>query len=156
MEEAEHLVAIARHGSTARPNPRANGKAREAAKALNSAAKQAAQFGARNAAAGAFNAAKTLAKATGGGADAMALAELGRIKAKDVKLRALAAAKAHPPSHKQLSPSGGGSKSHSLFTLKGHDDDEGSYACFMSAPHVVLDEEDNEEEDAPACGGGGP
>ena len=56
MEEAE--AAIARGGSTARPNPRAEGKAREAAKQLNSMAKKAARSGARNAAATAFNAAK--------------------------------------------------------------------------------------------------
>ena len=156
MEEADHVAAIVRSGSFARPNPRAEGKARDAAKALNRSAKKAAQSGARNAAAAAFNAAKTLVKATGGGADAMALAEHGRKKAKDVKLRAMVAAKAHPPSHKLLSPSGGGgAKSNSFFKLTGHSGDETSYTCFVSASHTTLDESDDESsyDESAAVGG---
>lgn len=157
LEQADHEAAIARSGSFARPNPRAESKARDTAKALNSIAKRAAQSGARNAAAAAFNAAKTLMKATGAGADAMVLAEHGRKKAKDVKLRALAAAKARPPSHKLLSPSGGGFRGHSIFKLKGHDGDE-SYAGFLTAPHTlneIAEDEDEAETEAPAAGGGG-
>jgi len=148
MEEADHQAAIARGGSFSRPNPRAEGKAREAAKQLNSMARKAAQSGARNAASAAFNAAKTLIKAVGGGADgdAMNLAKHGRAKAKDVKLRALAAAKAHPPNHKLLSSGGGGGGGkHSPFKLKGHDD-EGGFALFISRPAVIV-ETDGECDD---------
>jgi hypothetical protein len=158
MLAEEHEAAIARGGSFARPNPRAANKARDAAKALNRAAKQAAQRGARNAAASAFNAAKTLINATGKDADAMVLAEYGRKKAKDVKLRGLAAAKAHPPNYKLFSPSGGGAggaRSYSLFNLVGHDE-EGGFALFVNHPLKLADESEEEaEEEACTSGGGG-
>jgi hypothetical protein len=165
MEEAEHEAAILRGGSIARPNPRAEGKAREAAKQLNTSARKAARSGAKNAAATAFNAAKTLIKAAGAGVDAgvMGLAERGREKARDINLRAKAAAKAHPPSHKLLPSRGGGVGGNSLFKLKGHTD-EGSFALFITqASTVVETDEDAEDEaedeaaedEARACGGGG-
>jgi hypothetical protein len=110
-------------------------------------AKKAAQSGASHAAAAAYNAAKTLINATGTDADAMSLAQHGRAKAKDVKLRALAAAKAHPPSHKLLPSGGGGAGKNSLFKLKGHDD-EGGFSCFLTRPSVVVEtDEEAEHED---------
>ena len=140
--------AVARSGSFPRPNPRAEGKARDAAKRLNSMAKKAAQFGARNASAVAFNAATTLLKASGSGADAMALAEKARVKAKEIKLRALVAAKLHPPDHKLLSPNGGGAARNSPFKLKGHDDEEG-FALFITRPSAIVETDGDliEEED---------
>jgi hypothetical protein len=166
MEEADYEERVKAGGSFARPNPRAEGKARDAAKQLNSMARKAAQSGARNAAATAFNAAKTLVNAAGGnGADAMALAEHGRKKAKDVKLRAMVAAKAHPPSHKLLSPSGGGgggAKSFHLFQLTRHSGDETGFSLFVTSKPTIS-EEDNEDDELEEdedleeelCGGGG-
>lgn len=81
----------------------------------------------------------------------MALAEHGRTKAKDVKLRALAAAKARPPNHKLLSPSGSGTgaKSFNLFQLTSHSGDESGFTLFVtSKPSIsILEEEDMEDED---------
>jgi len=154
LEQADHEAAIARSGSFARPNPRAESKARDTAKALNNIAKMAAQSGARNAAATAFNAAKTILKATGGGADAMALAEHGRNKVKDVKLRGMAAAKARPPSYKLISPSGG-FRGKSVFKLKILNADEDYYSGFFSAPHFALDEDETKSASAAVGGAAG-
>ena len=109
-EQAE--TAIVAGGSFARPNPRADGKARDAAKQLRSVAKKAQAFGARNASAAAYNAADTITKATGSSADAMRLASLGRDKVKDVKLRAKTALKSHPD---RVAYRGGGDNSRPRF-----------------------------------------
>ena len=154
MEEAEAEERIKAGGSLARPNPRAEGKAREAAKQLNTMAKKAARSGARNAAANAFAAAKTLINAAGGrcDADAMALAKRGRDKAKDVKLRALAALKARPATHKMLSPSGAakggaGAKTFQLFRTVAHSNDETGFSLFVtSKPIISLKEVDGHED----------
>jgi len=155
MEEAEAEERIRTGGSLARPNPRAEGKAREAAKQLNTMAKKAARSGARNAAANAFAAAKTLINAAGGGcnADAMALAKRGRDKAKDVKLRALVALKARPATHKMRSPSGGGkggagAKTFQLFRTVAHSNDETGFSLFVTSKPIISLKEVEGHEDA--------
>jgi hypothetical protein len=136
----ENDRAIVTGGSFSRPNPHAEGKARDAAKKLLCMAKKAAAFGARNAAFTAYNAAETLARTTGTDSDVMKLAENGRIKAKDVKRRALAAAKAVPPKPK----SDHASRMHTPFNLKGHVDEESYTHSLMPLDSFVLYEDEDE------------